>query len=198
MITHVSGLFTHPNQEWKAIRDTDESIGHMYFAHVLFLALIPPVCAYIGVTKIGWSIGNSDPVFLTESSALIISGLMYLAMLAGVGVMGVFIKWMSRTYDSSPSLARCIVFAAYTATPLFLAGLTMFYPTPLSIMLVGAAAVSYTVYLLYSGIATFMRIPEDEGFMFASSILTVGLVMLVALMAITVVMWGFGLGPIYN
>ncbi len=198
MITHVSGLFTHPNQEWKAIRDTDESIGHMYFAHILFLALIPPVCAYIGVTKIGWSIGNSDPVFLTESSALIISCLMYLAMLAGIGVMGMFIKWMSRTYDSSPSLARCIVFATYTATPLFMAGLTMFYPTPLSVMLVGAAAVSYTVYLLYSGIATFMDIPEDEGFMFASSILTVGLVMLVALMAITVVIWGFGLGPIYN
>lgn len=198
MITHVSGLFTHPTQEWKAIRDTEESVGHMYFAHVLFMALIPPVCAYIGATKIGWSVGNSDPVVLTDSSALIMSSLMYLAMLAGVGVMGMFIKWMSRTYDTSPSLARCIVFAAYTATPLFIAGLTLFYPTPLTIMLVGAGAVSYTVYLLYAGIATFMRIPEDEGFMFASSILTVGLVMLVALMATTVVIWSFGFGPIYN
>lgn len=197
MITHVTGLFTHPKQEWKEIHDTEESISHMYFAHVLFLALIPPVSAYIGATKIGWSIGNSDPVTLTESSTFIMSFLMYLAMLAGVGFMGMFIQWMSRTYHSSPSLARCIAFAAYTATPLFVSGLTMLYPTPLLIMLVGAGAISYTVYLLYSGIATFMDIPADEGFMFASSILTVGMVMLVALMATTVVIWSFGFGPIY-
>lgn len=197
MITHVTGLFTHPAQEWKAIRDTDESISHMYFAHVFFLALIPPVSAYIGATKIGWTVGQGHPVVLTEASAIVMAALMYLAMLAGVAVMGMFIQWMSRTYHSSPNLARCIVFAAYTATPLFVAGLTMLYPTPLSIMLVGACAVSYTAYLLYSGIATFMNIPEDEGFMFASSILTVGLVMLVTLMACTVLIWSLGFGPIY-
>lgn len=197
MITHVTGLFTHPVQEWKAIRDTDESISHMYFAHVFFLALIPPVSAYIGATKFGWKVGQGGAVLLTESSALVMAGLMYLAMLAGVAVMGIFIQWMSRTYHTSPNLARCIVFAAYTATPLFVAGVTMLYPTPLSIMLVGAAAVSYTAYLLYSGIATFMNIPEDEGFMFASSILTVGLVMLVTLMACTVLIWSMGFGPIY-
>lgn len=193
MITHVAGLFTHPMQEWKEIRDTDESISHMYFAHVLFLALIPPVSAYIGVTRIGWTVGTgSEPLLLPVASSFVMSVLMYLAMLAGVGVMGLFIKWMSRTYDSSPSLARCIVFAAYTATPLFIAGLAMLHPTPTTIMLVGIVAISYTVYLLFSGIATFMRIPEDEGFMFAGSVLTVGMVMLVALMALTVLIWSFG------
>lgn len=198
MITHVAGLFTHPVQEWKAISDTDESATHIYFAHVLFMALIPPVSAYVGATKIGWTIGNNDAILLTESSALLLSSLMYLAMLAGVWVMGAFIKWMSLTYHSSPSLAQCVVFAAYTATPLFLAGLVLLYPTPLLIMLVGVAAIFYTVYLLFSGIATFMHIAEDEGFMFAGSVLTVGMVTLVALMALTVVIWSFGFGPIFN
>lgn len=198
MITHVAGLFTHPAQEWKAISDTNESATHIYFAHVLFLALIPPVSAYVGATKIGWTIGNSDAILLTESSALILGSLMYLAMLAGVWVMGAFIKWMSLTYHSSPSLAQCVVFAAYTATPLFLAGLVLLYPTPLMIMLVGVAAIFYTVYLLFSGIATFMHITEEEGFMFAGSVLTVGMVTLVALMALSVVIWSFGFGPIFN
>lgn len=198
MITHVAGLFTHPEQEWKAISETDESISHLYFAHVLFMALIPPVSAYVGATKIGWAIGRNNPAVLTESSALILSSLMYLTMLAGVGVMGMFIKWMSLTYHSSPSLARCIVFAAYTATPLFLSGLVLLYPTPLLIMLIGVAAIFYTVYLLYSGIAPFMHITDEEGFMFASSVLTVGMVTLVALMAISVVIWSFGFDPIFN
>jgi hypothetical protein len=165
---------------------------------VLFLALIPPVSMYIGTTKVGWAIGNGAPVMLTESSALLMSGLMYLAMLSGIAVIGVFINWMSRTYHSAPGLARCIVFAAYTATPLFVAGLCALYPNVILTMLVGIAAVFYTVYLLYMGIPIFMKIPEDEGFIYSSSILTIGLVMFVSIMAITVLIWSFGFGPAYT
>ncbi|GGY62237.1 YIP1 family protein [Cellvibrio zantedeschiae] len=197
MITHVTGLFTHPSQEWKSIRDTQENITHIYLAQVFLLALIPPVSAYVGATKIGWTVGQGSRVVLTESSAMAMAILMYVAMLLGVGVMGAFIQWMSRTYHSSPSYSRCVIFATYTATPLFVAGLTMLYPTPWSIMLFGAAALSYTTYLLYSGVPTFMNISEEEGFMFSSSILTVGLVMLVTLMAFTVLIWSLGFGPIY-
>lgn len=197
MISHVAGLFTRPHQKWEEIRDTPESVPHLYFAHVLFLALIPPASMFIGTTKVGWVIGDRAPVMLTESSAMLMSALMYLALLAGVGVMGVFIHWMSRTYDSSPGLSRCIVFAAYTATPLFVAGLCALYPNVFLTMLVGIAAVFYTVYLLYMGIPIFMKIPEDEGFIYSSSILTIGLVMFVSLMAITVLIWSFGFGPAY-
>ncbi|AQT60549.1 hypothetical protein CBP51_07675 [Cellvibrio mixtus] len=197
MISHVAGLFTHPHKEWEEIRDTQESVSHLYFAHVLFLALIPPVSMFIGTTRVGWVIGDRAPVMLTESSAFIMSALMYLALLVGVGVIGAFIDWMSRTYDSAPGLARSIVFAAYTATPLFVAGLCALYPNVILTMLVGIGAVFYTVYLLYTGIPIFMRIPEDEGFIYSSSILTIGLVMFVALLAITVLIWSFGFGPVH-
>ena len=50
MIHHVLGLFTHPEQEWKEIRGEEESISHMYLTHVLILAAIPAVSAYIGTT----------------------------------------------------------------------------------------------------------------------------------------------------
>jgi hypothetical protein len=197
MISHVAGLFTHPLQEWKEIRDTEESVTHLYFAHILFLALIPPVSMYIGTTKVGWTVGSGAPVMLTESSALIMSVLMYFALLTGVGVIGAFIDWMSRTYDSSPGLTRSIIFAAYTATPLFVAGLCALYPNVILFMVVGIAAIFYTAYLLYAGIPIFMGISDEEGFVYASSVLTVGLVMLVALMAITVLVWSFGFGPEY-
>ncbi len=197
MISHVAGLFTHPHKEWEEIRDTQETISHLYFAHVLFLALIPPVSMFIGTTRVGWVLGDRAPVMLTESSAFIMSLLMYFALLVGVVVMGVFIEWMSRTYDSKPGLARSIVFAAYTATPLFIAGLCTLYPNVILTMLVGIGAVFYTVYLLYTGIPIFMKIPEDKGFIYSSSILTIGLVMFVALLAITVLIWSFGFGPVH-
>ncbi|MES2821499.1 MAG: Yip1 family protein [Pseudomonadota bacterium] len=198
MIHHVWGLFAHPNQEWQEIRGEEESISHMYLTHVLILAAIPAVSAYIGTTQVGWSIGSRAPVMLTETSAMQLTIMSYLAMLAGIAVMGAFINWMSRTYDASPSMAQCVVFAAYTATPLFIGGLAALYPNLWLAMMVGTGAICYTVYLLYIGIPTFMNIPTDEGFLFSSSVLAVGLVMLVSMIAVSVILWGSGVGPVYT
>lgn len=198
MIHHVWGLFAHPDQEWQEIRGEKETISHMYLSHVLILAAIPVVSAYIGTTQVGWSIGGGDAVRLTTGSALQMTVLSYLAMLAGVAVMGAFIHWMSRTYDAKPSLTDCVVFAAYCATPLFIGGLAALYPNLWLAMFIGTAAVCYTAYLLYVGIPAFMNIPKDEGFMFSSSVLAVGLVVLVAMIAVSVVLWGLGLGPVYT
>ena len=63
-------------------------------------------------------------------------------------------------------------------------------------MLVGTAAVCYTAYLLYVGLRV-REIREDEGFMFSSSVLAVGLVVLVAIIALSVITWGMGIGPVY-
>ena len=197
MINHVWGLFTHPGQEWQEITGEERGVGHLHLGEVAILAAIPAVSAFIGTTQIGWSIGGGDPVKLTEGSALQLTILSYLVMLAGVAVMGGFIHWMSRTYDASPTLTQCIVFAAYTATPLFIGGLAALYPHIWLGMLVGTAAICYTTYLLYVGLPTFMSIPPDEGFLFSSSVLAVGLVVLVAILAVTVIMWGMGVGPVY-
>lgn len=199
MIHHVWGLFTHPDQEWQDIRgEQEQSIGHLYLTHTLILAAIPVVSAYIGTTQTGWVIGSHAPVMLTHESAIWMTIMSYIAMLAGVAVMGGFIHWMARTYDAHPSLARCIAFATYTATPLFIGGLAALYPHMWLGMMVGTAAICYTVYLLYVGLPTFMNIPADEGFMFSSSVLAVGLVVLVAIMTFTVVLWGIGVGPEYT
>jgi hypothetical protein len=198
MIHHVWGLFTHPDREWKQIRGEEETIRHMYFTHTLILAAVPAVSAYIGTTQVGWVIGERAPVMLTHGSALWMTLMSYISMLAGVAVMGSFIHWMARTYDASPTLAQCIAFATYTATPLFIGGVAALYPHLWLGMLIGTAAVCYTVYLLYVGLPTFMNIPSEEGFMFSSSVLAVGLVVLVAIMAFTVVLWGIGVGPEYT
>lgn len=198
MIHHVLGLFTHPDQEWREIRGEEESISHMYLTHTLILAAIPVVSAFIGTTQMGWVMGDRPPVKLTVESALWMSIMSYVAMLGGVAIMGAFIHWMARTYDANPSMARCIAFATYTATPLFVGGLAALYPDLALGMVVGLAAISYTVFLLYVGLPTFMNIPTDEGFLFSSSVLAVGLVVLVAIMAATVIIWGLGVGPMYT
>jgi hypothetical protein len=65
------------------------------------------------------------------------------------------------------------------------------------VALAGVVAICYSVYLLYSGVPIMMNIPEDRGFIYSSSVVTCGLVLFVAMLACTVMMWTTGFGPQY-
>jgi len=195
---HVTGLLTHPAHEWERIREERCTIGRCYCSHVLILAAIPAISGYIGTTQFGWSIGSRDPVMLTTESALTIAILSYITMLVAVFSVGKMIHWMAHTYGSEPSLPTCIALAAYTATPLFLIGFMQLYPVLWLNFIVGLPALAYTVYLLYTGLPIMMQVSKDRAFLFSTAVLGVGLVMLVAVLAATAILWGLGLGPAFT
>ncbi|SUG82634.1 membrane protein [Salmonella enterica subsp. enterica] len=127
-MNHVWGLFSHPDREMQVIKSENETVSHHYTHHVLLMAAIPVVCAFIGTTQIGWNFGDGNVLQLSLFTAFALAVLFYGVMLAGVAVMGRVIWWMARNYPQRPSLARCMVFAGYVATPLFLSGLVALYP----------------------------------------------------------------------
>lgn len=196
-LKHIWGLFAHPKQEWQAIRDERCTIGTCYCSHVLLLAAIPAVCGYIGTTMVGWQIGAREVVKLTSASAVQIAVIYYVTMLVAVFTIGKLIHWMGQTYGAKEALPQAIALAAYTATPLFLIGVMQLYPVLWLNFIVGLPALAYTVYLLYTGVPVMMGIPEERGFLFASAVLAVGLVMFVGLLAVTVILWGLDIGPVF-
>lgn len=198
LLRHVWGLFSHPTKEWAAIRDERCTIGQCYLSHTLILAALPAICAYLGTTQTGWRIGSGDVVRLTTESALLMSVGFYLAMLVAVFIMGKAMHWMATTFGSQPPLGKCVMVAAYTATPLFLAGIMALYPVLWLNMLVGLLALGYTIYLLFTGIPIVMQVTQEQGFLFSSAVLTVGLVTLIGMLAITVILWGIGIGPSFT
>ena len=198
VIKHVIGLFTNPKNEWVNIRNEGCTIGKCFATHTLLLAAIPAVSGFIGTTQIGWKIGAGPPIKLTVDSALMIAVLYYLAMLVAVGSIGALIRWMGKTYDAERPLSRAIVLASYTATPLFLIGIFQLYPILWLNMIIGLPALAYTVYLLYSGLPIMMEISQERGFLFSSAVLAVGLVVLVATLAATAILWGHGFEPVFT
>ncbi|MEO2937045.1 hypothetical protein ACSYT3_20260, partial [Escherichia coli] len=50
----------------------------------------------------------------------------------------------------------------------------------------------YTGYLLYLGIPSFLNINKEEGLSFSSSTLAIGVLVLEVLLALTVILWGYG------
>jgi hypothetical protein len=185
----------HPKDEWKSIKGERCTIGRCFCSHVLILAAIPAIAGYIGTTEVGWSFGAGEVHKLTADSALQIAILSYMVMLVAVFSLGKAIHWMGQTYGSKQTLPQSIALAAYTATPLWLIGFFFLYPVLWFNMLVGLPALAYTVYLLYSGVPVMMGVTKERGFLFASAVLAVGLVMLVAVLAATAILWGVGVGP---
>lgn len=194
---HTLGLLTRPGEEWKTILNKSADDTGLAVRHTLLLALIPAVCAYIGTTKIGWKVGSGTAVRLTDDSALLISVLYYVTLVVGVFSVAYMMHWMANTYGAAKPFARALVLASYIPTPLFLIGALQIYPVVWLNLLLGLPALALTVILLYTGIPTMMEIPEERGFLFSSAVLAVGLVLLVALLATTVILWGFGLGPAF-
>ena len=122
---------------------------------------------------------------------------MYGGLVAGVLALAYLVQWMAKTFDAEPNFTQSLELAAYTATPILMVGLTALYPVLWFVALAGLVALSYSVYLLYSGIPIMMNIPEDKGFIYASSVVTCGLVLLVGLMAFSAIMLGMGFGSVY-
>lgn len=197
ILNHLWGLYAHPHDEWHAIDERHESLRNS-LSHILIVALVPCVCAYYSAVYIGWSIGVGQPIRLTTESAMLLSVAMYLALIAGVFALAYLIHWMGHTFGTDPTYTKALELAAYTSTPLFMVGLAAFYPHLWFVMLVGLAGLSYSVYLLYVGVPILMHIPVERGFIYASSVVTVGLVLLVCVLAATAILWGSGFGPVFT
>ena len=197
ILKHVWGILTEPRLTWGKIREEQWSPAEIYLTVLIPLALISPIAGFIGTTRFGWQIGPGGAVKLTQSSALQISIAYFGAILVSVFVIAMLIRWMSETYGDKKPLVRCLSIATYTAVPLFLIGVVQLYPVLWINFLFGLPALAYSVYLLYSGVPVMMDISPEKGFLFASAVLAVGLVALVGLLASTVVLWSYGLGPAF-
>ena len=197
-MNHLFGLLFNPAAEWEKIRARDDTLLGHYIRFLIIIALLPPIAWYFGSTEIGWTLGDRI-IKLTSESAMQIMILFYIAILVGIGFLGYMPHWMAETYEVPDStVSKGVGIAAYTCTPMFVCGVIGFYPMLWLDMLLGIVAACYTVYLLYIGVPIVMQIPKERGFLFASAMVAVGLVMCAALLTATVILWGMGAMPVFT
>lgn len=197
LLEHIIGFFVHPSDEWESVRARNIPLGQVVL-HILLLGAIPVISGYIGTTQFGWQIGTAETIKLTTGSAALIAVIYYLVIIFAVFSVAWMILWMGKTYGASQPLRRCLVLAAYIPIPLFLVGIAQIYPVLWFNLIIGIPAATYTVFLLYTGIPVMMEIPPERGFLFSSAVLAFGLVGLVGMLAATVILWSFGLGPVFT
>jgi len=199
MALHSIDILFRPTKAWHDIAESAGSLMKPLLTHTVPWALLPAVCWYYGATQVGWQIGQEPSQKMTTDSALFICVLFYLAMIAGVVFLGYMIHWMAETYAAARStLGRGVAIVTYTATPFFVAGLLGLHPSLWLDISIGVVVACYCVYLLYIGVPIVMDTAPERGFLFASAVVAVALVSIVALMTATAILWDFGAEPVYT
>lgn len=196
IINHLTGNFIKSDKEWIKIRDRKISVAECFYKYIFTLAIIPAASAFIGTVYIGWDIGDRNFKFTLESTLPLVIGF-YIACIVGTAIIGKAIHWMAATYGTNRDLSTCMLLAITTLSPLFISGIFASIPIPWVIFLTGLIAIGYGVYLLYTGIPIVMGINQEKGFLFASAVLTIGLVTIVGVLVTTVIFWAMGLAPIH-
>ncbi len=196
ILNHLWGIYAHPKEEWHAIDERHESYFYS-LSHIAIVSLIPALVCYYASAHLGWSIGAGELIKLSKQSAMVLSVGMYFGLMTGVVALAILIHELAKIFDSSPTYTQSLELAAYTATPLFMVGFAAFYPALWFVMMVGFVGLAYSVYLLYSGVPILMHIPEDKGFIYSSSVVTCGLILLVILMVGSIILWSFTGDAVY-
>ena len=201
LLSHTIGIFTNPDREWQAIRSDRHSFLQVFLSHVPILALIPCVAGFIGVSQVGFALGGHTAK-LTPGSAGALAVVTYIAILVGIYLVGEFINWMAKAYgvegDETTRHYEGTALAVFVTTPVLLAGIVLLYPHLWLVVTVMGLAGLYSVYLIYEGIPILMNMSKERAFLYASAVLTVGLVMIVTVLICSVIIWTMGVGPVYQ
>jgi len=198
IIKNVFNLLYSTEAEWQDIANENRSALTTLWRYVMPMALIPTISALIGASYMGWGLVGEKVVKLTFENALTLSVVAYFALCIAVGLVAYLVLWMAHTYGGKPSYTQCFNLAAYSAAPLFLVGVVGLYPVLWADTLFTLIAIGLSVKLLFKGVPIMMEIDKDKAFLFANSILTVCMILIIGLFTITVLFWGFGLAPVFT
>ncbi len=174
LLRRVSNILLHPNAEWRAIRDESATYPDIVLRYVGILSMIPPAAAVAGRYIFESSV--SDSVLLSSPGYLILSNLLWYCMyIVNVVITGAVITWILVAVESRWRGLRGLQLAAYSFTPLFLAGFMAVIP---HMKWCVPVALLYGVYILYLGMRTVLGVRGIRAALYAAASAAVAAVIL--------------------
>ena len=187
-------LFT-PTAVFEELSDTRPDPHAVFLKYVLWLAIIPPVFAYIGASNFGWRLGAAEPLFVPAGDLALISIGYFFALLFGFVSTAIVAQWMASTYGARHSLGIHFALVTIIAAPLVVGSVIHLFPHIFLNIVVLIPALMWSMYLLYKGLPIVLRISPERGMLMASALIGYLLVGAVSLLGLAVALLGRGIGP---
>lgn len=188
-------LLFQPGQVFEELSETRPEPHTVFFKYVIWLAVAPPLFAYIGASTFGWRIGAAMPLFVPAENLVFISMAYFFALLFGFVSTAVVAQWMASTYGARHSLGIHFALVTIIAAPLAVGSVIHLFPHVFVNVLVLIPTLIWSMFLLYRGLPVVLKISPERGMLMASALIGYLLVALVSLLGLTVALWQRGVGP---
>ncbi len=154
LLSRANNILLHPRDEWQAIRSETATYPGIMLRYVCILSIIPPAAAiagrYIFGSNVPDSVLSSSPTYLLLSNVL-----WYCMYLVNVIITGLVIAAIIAAAESRWRGVSGMQLAAYSFTPLFLAGFIEIIPHMTWFVYL---AIPYGICILYLGIRTLLGV----------------------------------------
>ncbi len=188
LIQRVQDILLKPKATWPVIAGEPSDVKAIYTSYLVYLAAIPAVATFIGMSVFGMSF------FGTTIRVPFFSGLMnmvvgYVMSLVMVYVLALIANALAPTFKGEKDLPSAVKLVAYGATAGMVGGIFSLLP---ALSMLGLLAALYSIYLIYTGIPVLMKAPEDKAVGYTAVLVVCGVVAGLILGAVSAMFSGTG------
>jgi hypothetical protein len=190
LVERVKSILLTPKETWPAIEQEASSTGEIYSQYLIFLAAIPAVAGFIGMSLIGiGSFGISFKVPLMAGLANMVVG--FVLSLVMVYVLSLIANALATTFGGEKNPLNALKLVAYSATAGMVGGIFTLLP---SLSFLALLASLYSIYLIYTGIPVLMKAPQEKALGYTAVLIICGIVAGVVMGAVSTLVTGGGMG----
>lgn len=172
MFARAYALVSRPAATWSGIAVEDSTTTAIFRGYVLPMALIGPLCGFIGGQIFGVRVYGSlgQPGVLSQlTGAAVALGLTLISYV----VLCAIAETLSPRFGGHTGSIAATKLIAYSLTPVWLVGVISLVPMLAPLTVLGL----YSVYLVYRGVGPIMGVPDGKAAPYTLALVLCGLVL---------------------
>jgi hypothetical protein len=174
VIQRARSLLVSPRTEWPVIAAEPATVSDLYRNYIMILAAIPPVCGFVKISVLGVAWHGFRVYRRGIGTGLTAAIVEYAISLIAVYVLAVIIESLAPNFAGQPNRVQALKVAGYSYTASWVAGSAQILPGLYALFALAGAI--YSVFLLYLGLPSTMKVPPEQAGGYTAVIAIIALV----------------------
>ena len=173
IVERAKAILLSPQSTWTAIEAESTTTAELYRGYLMWLAAIPAVCGFIGMSLIGvggFGFSVRVPLLMGLGNGVV----SYVLSLVGVFVLALIVDALAPRFGGTRNSIQALKLTVYASTAALLGGVFSLLPL-LSIL--GLLAALYSIYLIYTGLPVLMKSPPDKSLIYTVVVIVASIVL---------------------
>ncbi len=180
VVARAKAIVLTPKTEWPIIEQETADTASLFKTYVAYLAAIPAVCGFIGMSVFGVRAPGFGIVRVGFFAGLASEIVHWLLTFVMVYVLAQVADALAPTFGARKDNAQALKLVAYAFTPAWLAGVFYLIPGLRPLAILGF----YSLYLFWLGAPVLMKAPEDKSLLYTAAVFVCGMIAFIVISAI--------------